>query len=89
MWKNAWAATLLSAVIQCDTLGTAETLGYSPYSLKIVTYEVTSKTNEALQLQLPSNEVAVEWDSSGPYHVQDNLLHISTRSEIIKEEVRQ
>lgn len=73
----------------CDTLGTAETLGYSLQSLKIVTYEVTSKTNEALQLQFPSNEVAVKRDSSGPCHVQDNLLHISTRSKIIREGVRQ
>lgn len=49
--------SVFSAVVLCDTLGTAETLGYSLQSLKIVTYEVTSKTNEALQLHFQVMEL--------------------------------
>lgn len=84
-----------NAVSPCDTLGT-ETGGYSLSPLRIVSYEVPSKTNEALQLRFLSNEVAItsaphllKWDSCGPCHVRDNTVRISTRSKIIREGARQ
>lgn len=70
LWKkkktHGQQLQVLSVVLWCHTLGTAEAQGWSLQNSKIVTYEVTSEANKALQSQFPSKWSSRQWDSARP-----------------------